>query len=109
MRPPFGDFLIADGDGLTLACVALRGDGSDTGEVKRLWIAPAARGMGLARRMMAAIEDRARDLGMTRLQLDTNACLTEAVALYNATGWTSVARYNDNPYAQHWFAKAVPR
>jgi DNA-binding MarR family transcriptional regulator len=107
MRPPRGAFLVATSDGLPVACVALRGDGSDLGEVKRLWIAPVARGLGLARRMMAAVEDQARSLGMTHLHLDTNRVLTEAMALYRATGWTPVGRYNDNPYAHHWFAKAL--
>jgi GNAT superfamily N-acetyltransferase len=75
--------------------------------VKRLWIAPQARGQGLARRLMQAIEDQARQMGLTDLRLDTNATLTEAVALYTSTGWTPIPRYNDNPYAQAWFAKPL--
>ena len=108
MRPPLGAFLVADCDGLPVACVALRGEGTDTGEVKRLWIAPAARGLGLARRMMAAIEGHAHRLGMTHLRLDTNRILTEAVALYLRLGWTAIPRYNDNPHAHHWFARTLP-
>ncbi|MBE0553733.1 MAG: GNAT family N-acetyltransferase, partial [Rhodobacteraceae bacterium] len=65
------------------------------------------RGLGLARRLMAAIEDEARLLGMAALRLDTNATLTEALALYRSSGWHDIARYNDNPHAQHWFAKAL--
>lgn len=102
-RPPQGVFLMA----ADLGCVALTRDEPGSGEVKRLWVAPAARGQGLARRLMAALEDHARAMGLARLRLDTNATLTEAVAFYTRAGWTPVPRYNDNPYAQAWFAKAL--
>lgn len=105
LRPPLGAFLVALSDGMALGCVALKGDGSNIGELKRLWIAPAARGLGLARQLMAACEDRARTLGMTRLRLDTNRSLTEAMKLYRATGWREIPAYNAEPYAQHWFEK----
>lgn len=103
-RPPLGVFLMA-GDGL--GCVALTRDGPGTGEVKRLWVAPAARGHGLARRLMAAVEGHARGMGLRLLRLDTNATLTEAVAFYTREGWDRIPRYNGNPYAQAWFAKAL--
>ncbi len=106
-RPPKGAFLLARSDGLPLACVSLKRIDSDTGEVKRLWVAPAARGLGLARRMMTAIEDQARSLGLTRLRLDTNENLPEAIALYRRTGWAEVAAFTPFP-ATHWFAKALP-
>jgi GNAT superfamily N-acetyltransferase len=102
-RPPQGVFLMAGG----LGCVALTQDGPDSGEVKRLWVAPAARGQGLARRLMASVEDHARAMGLARLRLDTNATLTEAVAFYTREGWARIARYNDNHHAQVWFAKML--
>lgn len=105
-RPPNGLFLIATADTLPVGCVALSIPDS---EVKRLWVAPAARGLGLGPRLMTAIEDAARGHGLHTLRLDTNATLTEAVALYRRTGWQPVPRYNDNPYAQHWFSKALDR
>jgi DNA-binding MarR family transcriptional regulator len=107
LRPPLGSFLVALSDGLPLGCVALKGSGTGVGEVKRLWIAPAARGLGLARRLMATAEARARTLGLTTLRLDTNRTLTEAIALYRATGWTEVAAFNAEPYAHHWFEKGL--
>ncbi len=103
-RPPQGVFLLARADGPPLACVSLKRIDSATGEVKRLWVAPAARGQGLARRMMTAIEDQARTLGFTRLRLDTNENLPEAIALYRKTGWAEVAPFTSFP-ATHWFAK----
>ena len=109
MRAPLGSFLLAWNGTTAIACVALRGDGSATGEVKRLWIADAFRGQGLATRLMAAVEDRARALGITVLHLDTSRHLPGAVALYRHLGWTEIARYNDNPYAHHWFTKSLVR
>lgn len=107
LRPPRGAFLIAHCDGLAVACGALKGDGTATGEVKRVWVRDTARGLGLATRIMDALESRARALGMDRLQLDTNATLTEALALYRRLGWAEVPAYNANPYAQHWFEKRL--
>ena len=103
-RPPVGTFLLATADDRPLACVSLKTHAPATGEVKRLWVAPAARGMGLARRMMTAVEDAARSLGLTRLILDTNEHLPEAIALYRATGWQDIPPYTTFP-ATHWFGK----
>jgi GNAT superfamily N-acetyltransferase len=105
-RPPTGTFLLATLGEDTVACVCLKQVGPATGEVKRLWVAPAARGRGLARRMMLAVEGAARGLGMTSLRLDTNAGLPEAIALYRVTGWTDTAPFSGFP-ATHWFAKTI--
>ena len=56
--------------------------------------------------LMAVIEDEARTLGFTGLVLDTNAALTEAIALYRASGWHDTAPYTGFP-ATHWFAKPL--
>jgi GNAT superfamily N-acetyltransferase len=110
MRPPKGAFLLAHtADGTSVGCVALRRQAMHLGEVKRLWIAPSQRSAGLASRMMSAIEDQARLLGMTRLVLDTSRHLPKAVAFYQRHGWAEIARYNDNPYAHHWFARDLPQ
>ncbi len=107
--PPAGRFLIADSDGCAIGCVALRREGEGTGEVKRLWIAPEARGLGLSHRLMGAVEGAARDVGYARLCLDTSDKLPEAVALYRGAGWREIAAYNDNPHARHWFEKTLTR
>lgn len=107
LRPPLGLFLLAFLDGAAIGCIGLRGDGSKTGEVKRLWVAEAARGTGLARQFMHEIEIQARRMGMTRLVLDTSRYLPKAVAFYRLQGWDETARYNDNPYAHHFFAKTL--
>lgn len=103
-RPPKGAFLLAREGGRAVACVALKPVDAATGEVKRLWVAEEARGRGLARAMMGAIEAEARRLGFSRLRLDTNEALSEAIALYRRLGWAEVAPFTGFP-ATHWFAK----
>jgi len=106
MRRPRGVFLLAEGPEGPVACVGLKGQG-DWAEVKRLWVAPAARGAGLATRLMAGVETVARELGISLLRLDTNAALPEAAALYRKAGWTEIPRFNDDPYAQLFFEKRL--
>lgn len=105
-RAPGGTFLLAHADGLPVASVALKTLAPGVGEVKRLWVDPAARGQGLARRMMRAVEEAARTLGHRTLKLDTNENLPEAIALYRADGWRDTAPYTDWP-ATHWFEKPL--
>lgn len=106
-RPPNGVLLLAAADGQPLGCVAVRRAGPGVAEMKRLWVAPASRGLGLAGRLVAAAEDEARRLGAATLRLDTNRALTEAIALYRAHGFAEVPAFNAEPYAHHWFAKAL--
>ena len=63
--------------------------------------------MGVARRVLRTLEAAARDMGLSTLRLDTNRALTEAHALYNKEGFRQIARFNDNPYADHWFEKRL--
>ena len=71
------------------------------------WVAPAARGQGLARRLMAEAETFARSIGMTHLRLDTNSALTEAIALYRKTGWEPTAPFTRAFPATDWFLKRL--
>jgi len=107
MTPPRGWFFLARRDGRAIGCAALVRLGADEGEIKRMWTAPEARGLGVARRVIAAIEQTAREAGLTTLKLDTNRALTEAQALYRKLGFVETARYNDNPYADRWFEKRL--
>ncbi len=107
MTPPSGLFVIARLDGEAVGCGGFKRVDRATGEIKRVWTAPSARGMGVARRMLRAIEGAAREAGVKTLRLDTNRALTEAHALYRREGYREVARFNDNPYAHHWFEKRL--
>jgi DNA-binding MarR family transcriptional regulator/N-acetylglutamate synthase-like GNAT family acetyltransferase len=107
MTAPRGGFWVAALDGLGLGCVGLTGNGGETAEIKRLWVAPAARGLGLGRKLMAAAEARARELGVAALRLDTNSALPEAAALYRRSGWREIPRFNDDPYPDMFFEKRL--
>jgi DNA-binding MarR family transcriptional regulator/predicted GNAT family N-acyltransferase len=107
MTPPSGLFVIARLDGDAIGCGGLKRVDKATGEIKRVWTAPSARGVGVARRMLRTLEAAAREKGLKTLRLDTNRALTEAHALYRSEGYREVARFNDNPYAHHWFEKRL--
>ena len=108
MAPPSGLFVVARLDGDAVGCGGLKRTGADgAAEIKRVWTAPSARGMGVARRVLRALEAAARDMGLKTLRLDTNRALTEAHALYRNEGFREIDRFNDNPYADHWFEKRL--
>jgi GNAT superfamily N-acetyltransferase len=104
---PRGSFVVSFREEQPVGCVALKGTGKGYGEIKRMWIAPSARGSGLARQLMARAEQIARELGMTKLRLDTNGVLTDAIAMYRHWGWQEIERFNDDPYAEVFFEKAL--
>jgi GNAT superfamily N-acetyltransferase len=107
MSPPHGAFLVAYREGEPVGCAGLlRLDGA-TGEVKRMYVAPSARGRGVARGLLAALEAAARAAGYERVRLDTSAAQPEARALYESAGYRPIEAYNDNEYAAHWFEKEL--
>jgi DNA-binding MarR family transcriptional regulator/GNAT superfamily N-acetyltransferase len=107
MTPPAGFFVVAWLDGAPVGCGALKVGTEGTGEVKRMWTAPSARGLGIARRVLRGLETKAHEVGLTRLRLETNRALTEAQALYRAEGYQEVKPFNTEPYAHHWFEKRL--
>lgn len=106
--PPRGAFLVASIDGEPVACGAVKRVEAGVGSVKRMWVAETARGLGLGRRVLEALEDEARELGLTTLRLETSRALPEAVGLYASSGYVEVAPFNADPYADHWFEKQLP-
>lgn len=108
MIHPRGAFLLAMSDGLPIGCGGLKGTDHGYAEIKRLWIAPDARGLGLSVRFMAELERIAQGLGIDLLRLDTNSALPEAVALYRKHGWAEIPRFNDDPYPDLFFEKRLP-
>jgi DNA-binding MarR family transcriptional regulator/GNAT superfamily N-acetyltransferase len=107
MTPPAGFFFIARLDGRAVGCGALKRAGT-AGEIKRMWTAPSARGIGVARKLLRTLEATARDQGLDALRLDTNRALPEAHALYRREGFVETAPFNAQPYAHFWFEKKLP-
>ena len=93
------------------ACPLVAGASNESpprlGEIKRMWVDPAWRGAGLGSRLLRHLETEAIHLGYHTVRLDTNASLTDAIALYERAGYRHIARYNDNPYAQVWLEKGL--
>jgi ribosomal protein S18 acetylase RimI-like enzyme len=108
LRPPAGLLLLATLDGEPVGCGALRFHGDGPAEIKRVWVAGSARGLGLGRRLLSELERRAADAGARAVRLDTNRALVEAIALYRSAGYGEIDRFNDERYAHHWFEKTVP-
>jgi GNAT superfamily N-acetyltransferase len=110
--PPAGVFLLlTEDDGAPLGCGGLRSlpptDAGARSEVKHLYVVPAARGRGLGRVLLGALEECARAAGAATLVLDTNRSLEAAGGLYRSTGFVPVPPYNDNPNATDWYGKAL--
>jgi drug/metabolite transporter (DMT)-like permease/ribosomal protein S18 acetylase RimI-like enzyme len=102
---PRGKFLVVYEDGRAIACGGIRSLGNGSGEIKRMYVVPDARGRGVGARLLAQLEDEARRAGYRRLRLDTAASLTAAQGLYRSAGFHEIADYNGNPAAAHWFEK----
>lgn len=107
MTPPAGLFLVAAVDGEAAGCGALKFHGDAPAEIKRMWVAPSARGLGLGRRLLAELEAQAAAHGVRVLRLETNRTLREAIGLYRSAGYREVAAFSDEPYAHHWFEKSL--
>jgi ribosomal protein S18 acetylase RimI-like enzyme len=107
LRPPKGLLLVARRHGEPVGCGALRFHGAQTADIKRMWVAETARGLGLGARLLAALEDHAQAAGVEIVRLETNRALTEAIALYRSRGYEEVAPFNDERYGDHWFQKRL--
>ena len=109
LEPPGGAFLLLEEDGAPVACGGLRtlDAAAGLGEIKRMYVVPGARRRGHARRLLGALEEAAREAGLTRLRLDTNAQQPEALELYAACGYAEIADYNGSRTATHWFEKRL--
>lgn len=95
MVPGRGAFVVARLDGRPVGCGAVRLLEAGVGEVKRMFVAPEDRGRGVARRILAALETAARDLGYHTLRLETGFRQPDAIGLYEATGFVHIPRYGE--------------
>jgi ribosomal protein S18 acetylase RimI-like enzyme len=99
--------LLATLYGEPVGCGALKFHPGEPAEIKRMWVSPAARGLGLGRRMLTELEKRAIAQGAAATRLETNKTLAEAISLYRSSGYLEVEAFNAEPYAHHWFEKAL--
>jgi DNA-binding MarR family transcriptional regulator/GNAT superfamily N-acetyltransferase len=107
VRPPAGEFFVAYLHGEAVGCGAVKHHPDAPAEIKRMWIAPSARGLGLGRRLLETLEACARAGGAQVAHIETSAVLVEALSLYSASGWVEVPAFNDEPFADHWLEKAL--
>jgi GNAT superfamily N-acetyltransferase len=107
LRPPAGLFVVARLDGDPVGCGALKFNSSVPAYIKRMWIAPEARGLGVGRRLLQHLEWLAHEHGDDTVHLETNRNLAEAIHLYRSSGYEEVPPFNDEPYADHWFRKRL--
>ena len=109
LTPPAGYCVVARLRGLSLPIGggALKLHDSAPAELKRMWVDPSWRGLGVGRRLLESLEALARENGARVLHLETNRTLKEAIELYRRAGFSEVAPFNEEPYAHHWFEKAL--
>jgi len=106
---PAGLLVIARLRGRAIGCGALKFHRRAPTELKRMWVSPDARGLGIGRRLLIDLERRAREAGASVVRLETNRSLKEAIQLYRSSGYREVKAFNDEPYAHHWFEKRLNR
>jgi len=90
-----GVFLIASSAGTPVGCGAVRRIEARTGEIKRMYVSPDARGRGIGRAVLAALEAEARALGIARLVLETGLRQGEALALYESAGFSRIPPFGE--------------
>jgi GNAT superfamily N-acetyltransferase len=105
--PPHGSFVVAYADGRPAGCGAVKRLDSHSAEIKRLYVTPEARGAGLSRRILARLEQVARENGHAAVRLDTGNMQPEALALFRSAGYHEIDDYNGNTFASYWFEKSV--
>jgi DNA-binding MarR family transcriptional regulator/GNAT superfamily N-acetyltransferase len=107
LRPPAGLLLVAYLKAEPVGCGAVKHHDGAPSEIKRMWVADHARGLGIARRLLAELEAEAARSGARSARLETNRALTEAIAMYRSSGYVEVPAFNDEPFAHHWFEKRL--
>lgn len=107
LRPPNGSWVVAYRDERPVGCAGVKRLDAATGEVKRVYLRPEARGLGLGRALMEALEADARTLGFERIRLDTGDRQPEALGLFRSLGYREIDDYNGNPFASHWMEKRL--
>jgi DNA-binding MarR family transcriptional regulator/N-acetylglutamate synthase-like GNAT family acetyltransferase len=109
LRLPAGLFLVASLREEPIGCGGLKFHNNEPAEIKRMWVAESARGLGIGRRLLSELEAHAANHGARAVRLETNKTLAEAISLYRSAGYVEVTPFNDEVYAHHWFEKQIDR
>jgi DNA-binding MarR family transcriptional regulator/GNAT superfamily N-acetyltransferase len=107
--PPRGALVIARLRGQPVGCGAVKLGKKRVAELKRMWVCPTLRGLGIGRRIMNELERLASEANVHRIRLETNRTLKEAIGLYRSAGYVEVEAFNAEPYAHRWFEKRLER
>ena len=107
LAPPAGVLLLARVDGEPAGLGGVRHLDTEVAEVKSMYVAPAFRGGGLGRRILARLDEIALEHSCRAVRLDTSDYLTPAVGLYRSAGYREVPAYNENPKADLWFERRL--
>lgn len=102
-----GVFLVAYEDGVPVGCAALRAFEPGIGEIRHVWVAAGARGLGLGRALLARLEGEAARRGFEVIRLGTHRTLTEAIQMYRTGGYTEIPQYGQDTHTDHWFEKRL--
>lgn len=107
LRAPAGAFLIAYLNREPIGCGAIKHHPGGPSDIKRMWVAETARGLGIGRRLLTELEQLARVSRAPTVRLDTNKALVEAIQMYSSSGYSEIPPFNDEPFAHHWFEKRL--
>ena len=107
LSPPGGAFLVGWAAQEPVCCGGVKRLDEHTCEIKKMYVVPAARGQGVARTLLHALEHKARELGYTVARLDTGPRQLNARGLYESEGYAEVEDFNGNPVAVFWGEKPL--
>src|SRR3954447_6838113 len=107
VRPPHGAFVVVYLRGHAIGCGAAKHHPGHVTDIKRMWLAEATRRLGVGRRLLHHLEELAREHGSSEAHIETSDVLPEAIALYRSEGYVEVPPFNDEPFADRWFTKAL--
>jgi GNAT superfamily N-acetyltransferase len=107
LNAPNGSFLVGYEQGVAICCGGIKRLDAEACELKRMYVIPEQRGRGVARILLAALEERARELGYTIARLDTGPRQQGAQRLYESAGYASIPNFNANPVATFFGEKRL--
>lgn len=107
LNPPNGLFLVGYLDGEAVCCGGLKRLDDEACEIKRMYVAPQARGRGVGRQLLVELEDRAMRLGFQVARLDTGNRQPDAQHLYESSGYRPIGNFNSNPIATYFGEKRL--